>query len=152
MNQAPFYRAAGIVTLIFAACPTVELGLMAVAEFIRFGGGPTDHLPVGIGVPPVWVFMLSSLVLSLPWIVAGVLLLRNSVAGRWFALVLTLPALGIAVMFGCGAIHGFGWVWIVEHNREGLVASIIFGPVALFGLLFCLVIWRFQYLCWRTQQ
>jgi len=32
MNQAPFYRAAGIVTLIFAACPTVELGLMTVAE------------------------------------------------------------------------------------------------------------------------
>lgn len=149
MNRAPSYRAAAIITLLFAACPTVELGLMTIAELIRFRGGATDHSPVGFGVPPIWMIMAFSLILSLPWIAAGVLLLRCSAIGRWLALILTLPATGIAVMFGCGAIYGFCWVWIVEHNREGLIASIVFGPVALLGLLFCLTIWRFQFLSWR---
>ncbi len=140
---------AGVTTLLFAACPTVELGLMAFSDFIRGGG---DHMPVGVGVPPLEFAMVVALVLSSPWIAAGVLLLRREATGRWLALVLTIPSILLVFLFGAGALHGFCWVWIIEHNWEGLLAGFVFGPFALIGLVFCLVVWWFQFSYRKSQK
>lgn len=48
-------RFVGIATLLFAACPTVELVLMMLSDSKRVGG---DHMPVAVGVPPLSFFFV----------------------------------------------------------------------------------------------
>ena len=129
-------RFVGIATLLFAACPTVELVLMMLSDSKRVGG---DHMPVAVGVPPLSVFLLVALTLSSPWIVAGILLLRTSNAGRLLALVLTVPTCPLVLACGGGAIGG-----LLSNNQDGRMSAIAFGPLAFFGLMFCLSVWWLQ--------
>ena len=97
-------------------------------------------MPVTVGVPSLSVFLLVVLALSIPWIVAGILLLRSSNAGRLLALVLTVPTLVFVLACGGDAIDG-----LCRNNQDGRMTAIAFGPFALFGLLFCLTVWWFQF-------
>ena len=89
MTWTPSSRFAGVATLLFAACPTVQLGLLGLMMLLDFNRGNGDRMSVGVSVPPLSVFFLPALALSSPWIIAGILLLRRSDAGRLLALFLT---------------------------------------------------------------
>lgn len=98
---------------------------------------------MAFGVPPIWLIWLVLLGLSLPWIIAGVLLLRRIPAGRWIALVLTLPTALLTALTGGGAIIGM-------NARDPITAQNVslFGPIALGGMLFCLTVWVTEFVCW----
>lgn len=149
MNESPCSRLQGIAALLFAGCPTVELGLMMLSDYVR---GHGDHMPVGVGVPPLSVFLLVGLALSSPWIAAGLLLLRSHPAGRWLAVVLTVPTVPLVLLSGGGALHGFCWVWIIEHNPAGFMTGLVFGPFAGLGSMFCLTVWIFQFSYWQNRK
>jgi hypothetical protein len=133
---------AGIAALLFAASPSVALGLYAISEYERMRGRPGGGGPVAFGVPPIWLIWLILLGVSLPWIMAGVLLLRRIPAGRWIALVLTLPTALLTALTGSGAIIGM-------NARDDITAQNVslFGPIALGGMLFCLTVWVTEYVC-----
>ena len=137
MTWTPSSRLVGIATLLFAACPTVELVLMMLSDSNRGSG---DHMPVAVGGPPLSALLLVALALSSPWIVAGILLLRTSYAGRLLALVLTVPTCPLVLACGGGAIGG-----LLRNNQDGMMSAIAFGPLAFFGLMFCLSVWWFQF-------
>ena len=143
MNRSRSYRLAGIATLLFAVCPSIELGLMAISDSREANSG---H-PVVIF--PLLIFIIIALVLSSPWIIAGILLLRNSRAGKRLALVLTVPSAVLVVLLGGRAICGILLRWISDRDPDGFIAGLIFGPFALFGLMFCIAVWALQRSHWR---
>ena len=113
-------------------------------------------MPVAVGVPPLSVLLLVALALSSPWVVAGILLLRTSNSGRLLALVLTVPSVPLVLLFGGGAIDGLNF-WLRDRTpkpgiHEGLISVIVFTPFTLLGLMFCLTVWQFQFLYWRTRK
>lgn len=136
------YGCAGVAALLFAASPTVALGLYAISESQRMRGKPGGGGPVAVGVPPIWFIWLILLGLSLPWIIAGVLLLRRIPAGRWIALILTLPTAFLTALTGSGAIIGM-------NARDPITTQNVplFGPIALGGMLFCLTVWVTEIVC-----
>jgi hypothetical protein len=133
---------AGISALIFSVSPSVALGLMAIAENRQRRGRPAGGGPVAVGVPPIWFIWLILLGLSIPWIVAGVLMLRRIAAGRWIALLLTLPTALLTILTSIGTIVGM-------NARDPMTAMNVsaFGPIALGGMLFCLTVWGTEYTC-----
>ena len=142
MNWTPSHRLVGIATLLFAACPTVELVLMMLSDSNRGNG---DHLPVSIGMPPLSFFLLVAPALSSPWIAAGILLLRNSNAGSLLALVLTVPTFPLILVCVGVAIDG-----LRAGGQFKWMGAIACGPFALFGLMFCLTVWWFEFSYWRS--
>lgn len=127
---------AGITALLFAASPTCSLVLVSMAE-AQQRHTQSQSGPVGVGVPSIWYIWLILLGLSLPWIIAGGMLLRRIPAARWIALVLTLPTALLTVLACAGTIAG------MNAPRDSVTATntSAFGPIASAGLLFCLTVW-----------
>lgn len=138
---------AGIAALLFAASPSISLALLAFAESQQHRNRPQGGGPVGFGVPPIWCIWLILLGLSLPWILAGILLLRHVSAGRWIALLLTFPTAFIAVLSGAGTL-------VAMQARDEMAAQNVraFGPVACWGMVFCLIVWGVEYSFWTQRR
>ena len=134
---------AGITALMFAASPTISLVLLSLFEFQQHRGQPQGGGPVGFGVPPGWFIWLILLGVSVPWIVAGLLLLRGISVGRGIALLLTIPTAILTVLAGIGTLMAMNArdQFAGEHVRA-------FGPMAFFGMIFCLTMWVMEYSFW----
>ncbi len=125
---------AGVASLLFAACPFVSFVLSESQQH-----RPTGGRPVSIGVPPIEFILIIIAFLTIPWIVAGVLMLQRKTSGLWIGQVLTLPTLAVTVPACFGTIIAV----IAEHSDDSMLS--FSSPFAIGGIFFCLAVWATVY-------